>query len=268
MTGSTVMGSTVMGSTVTGRLVPPLALALTLLGLGAPAPAAADDEVEVYARVVVDSTPLRSGPGSHYRRVGVALRGDTFEVRRRSTSGYWFQIERPDGTLAWVLGDAVYNHEVGEVDVGGSSIFAPPPLMDSIVEIAADFGALGGGGFMAVRPTFLLAPQLGLEITGAASVSRAGRLYLAGVGGVVNVFPRSPVVPFIVVGGGAAISDANADTFLLESGATGMVYGGGGLRFGFKQRITLRIEARAYAFFEPGRYSAQEEFSGGLSVFF
>ncbi len=249
-----------------------LGLAIAL-GLGLASARASADDVELYARVIVDSTPLRSGPSSAYRRVGVALRGETFLVRRRSTQGYWFQIERPDGTLAWVMGDAVYNHEVGlGDDTGGgprrSRVFAPPPLLDAHVEIAADFGALGGGGFMAVRPTFVLAPEVGIEVTGATTVSRAGRLLIAGIGGVVNIFPRSPVVPFLAVGGGIAFSDPNADTFLLQSGSAAMLVGGGGLRFGFRQRITVRLGVRVYVFFEPDRYVTQEEYSGGLSVFF
>lgn len=244
-----------------------LCVVISLVSIVTPASA---DEVELFARVIVDSTPLRSGPGSSFRRTGIAFRGDTFLVLRRSTRGYWFQIERPDGTKAWILGDAVYNHEVGEGedDPRGSRVFAPPPLFDAHVEIAADFGILGGGGFMSVRPTVLLAPQFGFEANLGATVSRAGRLLMAGIGSVVNVFPRSPVVPFFAVGGGVAISDPNADTFLLERGETAMLYGGGGLRFGFRQRITIRIQVRAYVFFEPDRYVSQEEYSGGLSVFF
>jgi len=244
-----------------------LALGLVVASFVVTAPASAD--VEVYARVVVDRTPLRSGPGPGFRRVGIAQRGDTFLVRRRGTRGYWFQIERPDGTLAWIMGETVYNHEVGEGGGGYDGIFAPPPLMDATMEIAALFGVIGeGGGVMAIRPALMLAPSFGIEINGGVSVSRAGRLFLAGGGGILNVFPRSPVVPYLVVGGGAAISDPNADTFLLQAGTVAMLYGGGGLRFGFKQRFTLRIEARAYAFFEPDRYVSQEEFTGGVSVFF
>ena len=231
-------------------------------------PAAADD-VEVFARVVVEASPLLSGPGPGFRRIGLATRGETFPVRRRATSGYFFQIERPDGTLAWVRGDTVYTHEVGE---GGGArtyrVFAPPPLMGARFEIAAMFGALGGGGNMAVRPTLLVDPYFGIEVNGSASVNRAGNLLLIGGGGVVNVFPAWPVVPFLVVGGGAAFSDPNADTFLLEEGTIGVLYAGGGLRFGFRKRLTLRVEVRTHVFFEPDRYVSQEEYSGGISVFF
>ena len=243
-----------------------------LLALGwvlAATPAARADDVEVFARVVVDATPLRSGAGPGFRRIGIATRGETFPVRRRATTGYWFQIERPDGTLAWILGDTVYTHEVGEdSEARRWRVFAPPPLAEAKMEIAAMFGALGGGGFMAVRPTLVLDAYFGIEVTGAASVNRAGNLLLAGGGGVVNVFPLWPVVPFFVVGGGAAFSDPNADTFLLEKGTTAMLYGGGGLRFGFRKRLVLRLEGRTYVFFEPDSYVSQEEYSGGITVFF
>ncbi|HEY8429634.1 MAG TPA: hypothetical protein VIL20_14720, partial [Sandaracinaceae bacterium] len=86
-------------------------------------------------------------------------------------------------------------------------------------------------------------------------------------GPLINVFPNSPVVPFFTVGGGFAVSDPNADTFLLESGMVGVLYGGGGLRFGFRYRITLRIEGRGYAFFDENRIIGLVELSGGLTVF-
>ncbi len=34
------------------------------------------------------------------------------------------------------------------------------------------------------------------------------------------------------------------------------------------QRVALRIEARAYAIYDQNRYIAQEEYSGGVTVFF
>lgn len=267
-----------------------LALLLALLTLAATSAATAQDDADslevgdepsgeepseppqLYARVIVDSTALRSGPSATYRQIGVARRGQVFLVRRRATRGYWFQVERPDGTLAWVLGDAVYNHEVGQGEATDGRLwprlFAPPPLMDARVEIAITFGALGDGGFMALRPSFLIAPELGIELGGGASVSGAGRILMATGGGILNIFPRSPVVPYMVAGGGVAVSTPNADTFLLESGTVSLLYAGGGLRFGLRYRITLRIEARAYVFFEPDRYVAMEEYSGGLTVFF
>ena len=251
-------------------MVVALALALITSSLGV-AQAQESEEIEgVFARVIVDSTVARSGPGATYRRVHIAHRGDTFPVRERATRGYWFRVELPDGTSGWIPGDAVYNHEVSDDEAGGfwSKIFAPPPLLVSSGELAVTAGVLGNGGLIALRPSLLLHASFGFEVNAAASVSAAGRLLMLGGGPIVNIFPQSPIVPFATVGGGIAISDPNADTFILQSGSTSMLYGGFGLRFGFRYRLTLRLEARAYAFYTPDRYVIRQELSGGITVFF
>lgn len=231
-----------------------------------------DEERDLYARVIVDTSAVRTGPGGSYRRIYLAHRGDVFKVRERATRGYWFRVELPDGTTGWILGDTVYNLEVTDEEASRGrflpGLFAPPPLPDASFEIAVGFGVLGSGGFMAVRPTLYIKPTFGIEVTAAGSVARGGRILMAGAGGIINLFPNSPIVPFVVVGGGFAESDPNADTFLLEDGSVKMLYGGGGLRFGFKYRLTVRVDVRAYAFYEADRYVAQEEVSGGLTVFF
>jgi uncharacterized protein YgiM (DUF1202 family) len=248
-----------------------VAVALAVAWVPRP-PAAQAEDVQPYARIMVDTTVLRAGPARSFRRVHLAQRGDVFPIVQRASHGYWFQVELPDGTLAWVLGDTVYVHEVSEEEASGGrlwpKLFAPAPLPSARVELAVVFGSLDGGGFMAIRPSILLSPHFGFEATAAAAVSRGGRMLIGGAGGIVNLFPRSPVVPFFVLGGGYARSDPNADTFVLEGGSIGMAYAGGGLRFAFRYRLTLRVEARAYAFFEPNRYVAQEEYSAGLTVFF
>ncbi len=249
--------------------------------LGTTTLAAAQAEPHPYARVIVDRAELRSGPGQSYQRVFVADRGDVFPVEDRATrGGYWFAVELPDGTAGWILGDFVYVHEPSddETDQGRflPEVFAPPPLPTAVAELSVTAGVIGEafgfdgrvGGFMALRPTIYLAPTFGIEATLAASVSEGGRLYIGTLGGIVNLFPDSPVVPYLVVGGGFGLSDPNADTFLLESGDVGVAYGGGGLRFGFRYRLTLRLEARAYAFYKADLWVAQEELSGGLTVFF
>jgi len=240
--------------------------------MASPALVHADDDAELYARVIVTATAVTSGPGPSYRRVYVAHRGEVFPIRARATSGYWFRIELPDATSGWIRGDAVYNHEVSDDEASGGrflpGLFAPPPLMDANGEVAIQFGVLGSGGMMAVRPALLLDPTFGLELNFQASVARGGQLTIGGASGIVNVFPRSPIVPFVVVGGGVAISDPNADTFLLRSGTTGVFSAGGGFRIGLKYRLTLRLEARAFGFHQPDRYVSQEEFSAGLTVFF
>lgn len=267
------------GRTISRCLARALCFALLLIGLSAAAGTAwAEDstrtdseEVEVFARVVVETAALRTGPGATFQLVRVAKQGDTFPVRQRATRGYWLRLELPDGTLAYVQGDAVYVHEVSERSRARrilGKVFAPAPLLAARAEIALSLGVLGDSGFMAVRPVWLLGPSFGFEANLAASVGSSGRLYMGGAGGVVNVFPTWPVVPFLAAGGGAVFASPNADSFILEQGTRSMIYAGGGLRFGFRYRIILRAEGRAYAFFNANQLVATQEISGGLSAFF
>src|SRR5690349_880910 len=83
--------------------------------------ARADDDEEqtgevVLARVMVDSASVYSGPGSGYRRVYTARRGDAFRVRGRATRGFWLRIELADGRQGFVLGQAVTTYVVSEED--------------------------------------------------------------------------------------------------------------------------------------------------------
>lgn len=234
--------------------------------------ARADEPITVHARVVVDRAEVRAGPSASYRKIYGARRDDVFPVRGRATSGYWFQVELPDGTTGFIRGDVVYNLEIGEEErVSGRflpEVFAPPPLIEARGEVALVGGSLGGGGLIALRPTYLLDPSFGFELTAGAAVARGGRLLLAMVGPVVNLFPRSPIVPFFTVAAGVVTSSPNADTFLLESGSVTGIAAGAGLRIGFRFRLTLRLEARTYVMFESDRYVRQEELSAGLTVFF
>jgi hypothetical protein len=232
----------------------------------------ADAEAEVYARVVVDRAEVRAGPGATFRRTYAARRDEVFPVRGRATSGYWFQVELPDGTTGFIRGDVVYNHEIGPEERSSGrflpQVFAPPPLLEAHGEIALLGGALGSGGMLALRPTWLLDPSFGFELTAAAAVASGGRLLIAMLGPVVNLFPRSPIVPFFTLATGIVGSSPNADTFLLDAGSVMGVAAGAGLRIGFRWRLTLRLEARTYVMFESDRYVRQEEFSAGLTVFF
>jgi hypothetical protein len=247
-------------------------LALALASLTCASSARADDEPEPYARVIVERATVRAGPGIGFRGVYQAQRGEVFPLRSRASEGYWFQIELPDSTLGWIAGDLVYNHEVGDDEAHGGRflpwLLAPPPLPGARGEIAVSAGLLGGGGMLALRPTVLLDPAFGIELSAGAAVATGGRLMLATVGPIVNVFPSSPVVPFATLQGGVTLSSPNADTFLLESGGLATLSAGVGLRIGFRFRLTLRLEAREHVFFEADRSVAEKELSAGLTVFF
>jgi hypothetical protein len=243
-----------------------LVLTLLLTAVGGSA-----DESATYARVVVESAPLRSGPGASFRILQSARRDDTLRVRGRAPLGHWLQLELSDGGIAYVQGDAVWLFD----PAGGEEavpehyrVFAPAPLLHARGELSALFGVLGDSGFLALRPSIMLAPTFALEANLGASVGSTGRLFLIGAGGLVNLFPSWPITPFFAGGGGAAHAAPNSDAFIFEAGTRSMLYAGGGLRFGFRQRIIVRIEGRNYALFEPDKLVSQQEISGGLSAFF
>ena len=233
--------------------------------------ATAQDTANVYARVLVDTTPILAGPDASYRKVMSARRDALFLVRARAAAGYWLELELPDGTTGFIRGDTVYVAAVSDEEAQRGrflpGVFAPPPLLEARGEVALVGGVLGSGGMIALRPSVLLSPSFGFEVTAAAAVAQGGRLLIAMLGPFVNLFPEAPIVPFFNVAAGAIASSPNADTFLLRSSSLVGMSAGAGLRIGFRYRITLRLEARSYVFFETDRYVREEELSAGLSVF-
>jgi hypothetical protein len=257
------------------RVAPPRALLLALgllFGLWPAAQTAAEsaDADQVFGRVVVELAPLRTGPGPGFRIVRLAVRGERFPIRERATRGYWLRVELPDGSLAYVQGDMVFTEQAAPGASGRArdKVFAPPPLVGAHGEIAVSFGAMNQSGFMALRPSWLLSPAFGFEANLAATVGPAGRLFMGGAGALFNLFPHWPIVPFFTGGGGVAYASPNADSFVLTRGTRSLLYAGGGLRFGFRHRIIVRVEARSYVFFDTDALRAQQEISGGLSAFF
>jgi hypothetical protein len=242
-------------------------LALALLALLA-SPARADEGV--FARVTVASLEVRSGPGRDFRHVYTAQRGETFPVAGRAAHGFWLRVELPDATHGFVRGDAVHTYVItGEQPTDDWPWpFARPALPRADGEISLVAGALGSGGLFGARVGYLVRPSFGLELDAAMAVASAGRLALLTAGPIVNLFPSSPLGLFVTLHGGLAASSPNADTFLLTRGAIAALAGGGGVRIGLDYGLTLRLEVRSYAFFEPDRYVTREEFSAGLSVFF
>jgi hypothetical protein len=202
----------------------------------------------------------------------VAQRDEVLPIRARATRGYWLVIELPDSTRGFVAGDHVYSFEVSGEDASSIRfmpwLFAPPALPGAHGEIAITGGILGRGGMMAIRPSFLLDPAFGFELNAMAVVAEGGRLWMGTLGPLFNLLPSAPIVPFVTVQGGVTASSPNADSFLLGSGSIATLSAGAGLRFGFHYRITLRLEVRSYAFFEPDRMISQEEFCAGLTVFY
>ena len=91
-------------------------------------------EPEAFARVVVDSAELRTGPGRQLPRDLHAHRGETFALDGRPGAGFWLRVLLPDGRIAYALGDEVQPFAVTAGEEGAPSrpgLFAPPPLEGS-----------------------------------------------------------------------------------------------------------------------------------------
>lgn len=247
-----------------------LAAALVVSGLWISVPARAD--AVVVARVMVERTPVYSGPGSGYRRVHIAERGEAFRLRGRATRGFWLRIELADGRQGYLLGDAVQTYSIDESDAPDERplpwLLSPSGLPLANGEIAIIGGALGGGGLFGARVGYLIDPAFGLEVSGGMAVARSGRLMLATFGPIVNFFPRSPLDVFATLQAGITASSPNSDTFLLERGSIATFSAGIGIRVSLRYGLTLRVEGRTHAFIEPDRYVTREEISFGLAVFF
>jgi len=255
------------------RLSLALVLAYAAFGLCSIASAADGDGDEVVlARVMVESTNVYSGPGSGYRRVYVARRGNAFRVRGRASRGYWLRIELADGREGFGLGQTGSTYVVSEDDAPDGRplpwLLSPSGLPLAHGELALIGGALGTGGLFGGRVSYLFDPAFGIEVSGGVAVASSGRLVLATLGPIVNLFTSSPLGLFATVQTGITASSPNADTFLLSRGSVATLSGGVGLRLSLRYGLTLRIETRAHAFIEPDRYVTREEISGGLAVFF
>ena len=57
---------------------------------------------EPRIKVIVSSANIRSGPGTSFQVLEIALRGKTLTVMSRTRSGNWYNVKRTDGTMGWI----------------------------------------------------------------------------------------------------------------------------------------------------------------------
>src|SRR6185503_604343 len=145
-----------------------------------------EDDADAFARVVVEETALRSGPGVSHRTVYIAHRGETFAIEGREGSGFWLRILLPDGRLAYVLGDTVEPIAVDSNAPDAPSrpgFFAPPALQEAHGGFALAAGLFDGNGYAELKPAWVLAPSVAIEPYAGIALSTEGRRFLYGVGG-------------------------------------------------------------------------------------
>jgi hypothetical protein len=255
------------------RVVWAAAVAL-LLALAAPAAQAAD---EALVRIVAEQADVHTGPGFGYRVIYVARRDEVLPAIGRATNDHWFRVELPDGTYGWVLGDQVFPMDLDTSKAFrgpsiwkrmGAAMFSPSPLTEGAIGFTFSAGLLGGDGMFMFRPAVLLASHVTLEGFLGESVGDQLDVIFAGGGFNSNLFPSSPVTPFVAVAGGGAFSRKKADQFPIEESNRAMLNVGGGLLVSLKKRLTLRGDARHYVIFDANHTQRLQEYSGALCVYF
>lgn len=256
-------------------------LAAAVLVLLAPAGAHADDDdVQAFARVVVDSADLRTGPGVSYRVIYVAHRGQTFALDGRPGTGFWLRVLLPDGRTAYALGDEVQPFAVTPGEPGAPSrpgLFAPPPLEGAHGGLALVGGMLsipvvGGGvrryGYVEARPSIVLHETVSLEAFVGDGLTSDGTQLLYGGGLSIFLAPHWVLCPFVSLAAGGLSVFPNPSSFVLQREDLYMARAGGGVLFALRNRILVRIEATNLSLFTPDSYKNAQTYSGGLGVYF
>ncbi len=248
--------------------------------VAAAAPAFAEDQPEAFARVVVDSADLRTGPGVSFRVIYTAHRGETLALDGRPGTGYWLKVILPDGRTAYALGDEVQPFAVRPGEEGAPSrpgLFAPPPLEGSRGGLALVGGVLltsveGFGsqayGYLEARPQVVVHKSITLDGFVGAALTADGTQILYGGGASVYFAPSWAICPFVGIGGGGVSIYPNADSFIKNQEDFWLARAGGGFLLALRGRILMRLEATNLTIFTADSYKNAQTFAGGLGVYF
>jgi hypothetical protein len=228
-----------------------------------------------HLRIIVPRASVRTGPGSTYRELYRAERGEVMEVIDRNGT-YWFRVVLPDGRFGWVYGEQVLPFEIDLEGKGASkawarfkdAVFAPSPIPSAAVGFTFSGGALGGDGMFMFRPAVTLDAHFALEAHIGEAVGSDGSLLVYGLDGDILIWPIGPFVPFVALGAGGATSFPKVNGVTQASKSNWAVDAGAGAALILKKRIVLRFDFRNYTIFTPNSTSNRQEYSGGLAVFF
>lgn len=246
-------------------------LCALVLATAWPATARAADDVDAFARVVVEETELRSGPGVSHRIVYVAHRGETFAIDSREGAGFWLKVLLPDGRAAWALGDTVQPMAVRPGDADRPrrpGFFAPPPLAEARAGVAILGGAFDGHGYLELVPALVLSPTLAFEPYVGMSPTPDGNRLLYGGAFTVHLAPDWAIEPYGSIGLGGLSTFPNADQFVLKKETVWAARAGGGLLLALRSRILVRLEATNLTLFTEESYRNVQTYAGGFGVYF
>jgi uncharacterized protein YgiM (DUF1202 family) len=245
-------------------------LCLALLATASDGRAQDDDDVDVFARVVVSETSLRAGPGLGHRVIYRARRGETFIVKGREGSGFWLRVLLADGRLAYVLGDTIEPLTAEDDSPDAPSrpgFFAPPALQEARGGFAMLAGVFNHSGFAELKPALVLAPAIAIEPFVGVALSKVGRQYVSGGGGTLNFGPDWAIAPFVHIGAGGVTTTFNEDD-PREDKTRLLARAGGGLLISLRWRILFRLEAMHNVIFETDFNTNVQNYSAGLGTYF
>ncbi len=254
--------------------------ATVALALASRTALAEDAEPEAFARVVVDSAELRTGPSVSYRVLYVAHRGETFALDGRPGTGFWLRVLLPDGRAAYALGDQVEPFAVNPNDQSAPSrpgFFAPPPLEGARGGLALMGGALvipvtGGAqktyGYLEARPSLVLHRTVSLEAFVGDGLTSDGAQLLYGGGVSIYLAPGWPVCPFLGLAAGGLSVFPTQDTFVRNRQDFYLAREGGGFLLALRGRILVRVEVTNLSLFDSNSYRNAQTYEGGLGVYF
>lgn len=228
-----------------------------------------DEDVEIFARVIVAETDLRAGPSVAQRVIYRAERGETFAVQGREASGFWLRVYLDDGRTAYILGDTVETVALDAEEAPSTpGFFAPPLLTEAHGGMAMTAGIFDRQAYTEIKPAIVLGPSIALEPYAGLSLTSAGRGLLFGGGAMVNLAPDWSIAPYVHVGGGGFRFFPNDDAFVPEKRTTFHARAGGGLLLSLRWRILLRLEASNTVLFTADSNTNAQSYVGGLGTYF
>lgn len=242
--------------------------------------AAHAEDPEAFARVVVDSADLRSGPGISYRVISTAQRGETLAIDGRQGTGFWLRVVLPDGRTAYALGDEmqVFAVSPGEPEAPSRpGFFATPPLQGAhaglaivggVLDIPVRDGTKRAFGYLEARPSIVVHPTVTLDGFIADALTADGSQILYGGGATINFAPNWAVCPFLGIGAGGIMVRPNSDSFVLKREDLYLARAGGGFLMALRGRILVRFEATNLSLFNAETFKNAQTYSGGFGVYF
>jgi uncharacterized protein YgiM (DUF1202 family) len=236
-----------------------------------------EDHAEAFARVVVDSADLRTGPGVSFRIIYSARRGETFALDGRQGGGFWLRLLLPDGRRAYAMGEQVEPFAVSNNEFKRPGIFAPPPLEGShggfaitggMLSIPILNGKIQQFGYMEIRPQIVLDKTFAIEGFVGDGLTSDGAQLFYGAMLTVYLFPKWALCPFLSLGGGGLSVLPKSDSFVLQREDLFLARAGGGFLFALRNRILVRIEASNMTLFLADSFQNAQTVTGGFGVYF